>query len=302
MNSLRNLKRKRDAYCKKILSYREITSRVLKVAVEEYSKYSIDVIQSLLDEVSFNELVDAHSRMIHSLNSEDKDPLEGEVKFDLLFRAKQNKFDHDYSYLMNIEAQNKKNPGYPLVIRAIYYLSRMISMQKNKYFKNSEYYKILKCYSIWIIFESPDEYSHINILKSNCKSLSGRPILKKKTYDKQQAVMIYIGENNQDHIELIDILKLLFLSNKDYNEVIKELKEKYNINLTEEFREDYKNMCNLSDRIEQQGIQIGIKKGKIESAIKLVEKNPDLFTIEQALALFEITKKDYQAYQKNSMN
>ncbi|MFR5078095.1 MAG: hypothetical protein ACLTDX_08685 [[Clostridium] innocuum] len=32
---------------------------------------------------------------------------------------------------VNLEAQNKDNPGYPLLSRAVYYCSRLLAKQKN---------------------------------------------------------------------------------------------------------------------------------------------------------------------------
>jgi len=46
----------------------------------------------------------------------------------------------------NLEAQHKDNPDYPLVSRAIYYCSRLLSKQKNAPdgFQHSDYDKIKK--------------------------------------------------------------------------------------------------------------------------------------------------------------
>lgn len=53
--------------------------------------------------------------------------------------------------IINVEAQTKFKPGYPLTKRAIYYCSRMISVQHGPIFTKSEYGKIRKVYSIWIV-------------------------------------------------------------------------------------------------------------------------------------------------------
>ena len=56
----------------------------------------------------------------------------------------------DVYLIMNIEIQNKNNPLYRLVSRGIYYCSRMISEQYGTVFKDMDYHKIQKVYSIWI--------------------------------------------------------------------------------------------------------------------------------------------------------
>ena len=55
------------------------------------------------------------------------------------------------SIIINMEMQKKDNPGYAVVTRGIYYSARMISEQYGTVFKKSEYQKIQKTYSIWII-------------------------------------------------------------------------------------------------------------------------------------------------------
>lgn len=60
--------------------------------------------------------------------------------------------------IINLEAQNISNAkqlGYDLVKQAVYYASRLISAQKGEFFIKSDYDKICKIYSIWLV-ESPD--------------------------------------------------------------------------------------------------------------------------------------------------
>ena len=62
--------------------------------------------------------------------------------------------------IINVEAQTKFKPGYPLTKRAIYYCSRMISAQHGPIFTKSEYGKIRK----------PLYYDYISIICSFCSS------------------------------------------------------------------------------------------------------------------------------------
>ena len=57
--------------------------------------------------------------------------------------------------IVNVEAQNKYNPGYPLIKRGIYYVSRMLSAQNGVDFKSGEYGKLKKVCSIWICLNAP---------------------------------------------------------------------------------------------------------------------------------------------------
>ena len=62
--------------------------------------------------------------------------------------------------IINVEAQTKFKPGYPLTKRAIYYCSRMISAQHGPIFTKSEYGKIRKVYSIWICTQPSDGFEN----------------------------------------------------------------------------------------------------------------------------------------------
>ena len=64
--------------------------------------------------------------------------------------------------IINVEAQTKFKPGYPLTKRAIYYCSRMISAQHGPIFTKSEYGKIRKVYSIWICTQPSDGFENTN--------------------------------------------------------------------------------------------------------------------------------------------
>jgi predicted transposase YdaD len=97
----------------------------------------------------------------------------------------------------------------------------------------------------------------------------------------------------------------LFTNNiNDANEKIRILDDEYGIKLTEESKEEVKDMCNLSEGIEmdaldrgivigeKRGKKEGIREGKIEAIIELV-KDGDL-TIEKAIRKLGITKDDFE--------
>ncbi|MFR0733968.1 MAG: hypothetical protein ACLSHU_07035 [Oscillospiraceae bacterium] len=65
--------------------------------------------------------------------------------------------DGKIGLIINIEAQSKYHPGYPLVKRAIYYCGRMLSAQYGSVFTQSHYGEIQKVYSIWICTRPPKE-------------------------------------------------------------------------------------------------------------------------------------------------
>lgn len=52
--------------------------------------------------------------------------------------------------IINVEAQKDEPSKYDIFNRAVFYVSRLISSQKERDFKNSDYDNIKKVYSIWV--------------------------------------------------------------------------------------------------------------------------------------------------------
>lgn len=52
--------------------------------------------------------------------------------------------------ILDVEAQKNEPSGYDILNRAVFYVSREISSQKNREFVKSEYNDIKQVYSIWI--------------------------------------------------------------------------------------------------------------------------------------------------------
>jgi hypothetical protein len=98
---------------------------------------------------------------IKGAQNEDNSITEGSIVFDILFRAKAPETNELITLIINVEAQKRLKPKkkngdtYPLLKRAVYYASRLISSQKGTEFINSDYDKIKKVYTIWICMESP---------------------------------------------------------------------------------------------------------------------------------------------------
>ncbi len=56
--------------------------------------------------------------------------------------------------LVNVEVQAKRNPGYCLENREIYYVARIVSIEKDRGYVNT-YNRLLKVYSIWLMTDPP---------------------------------------------------------------------------------------------------------------------------------------------------
>ena len=153
---------KYDESCKQILSSIPILARILKFCVSEFAECDVSDIENKYIEgkpiVSKHAVhQDEQGEFIRGMNTEDASMTEGTFTFDILFYVILPDSGEKVQMIINIEAQNKYNPGYPLIKRGIYYVSRLISSQYGTVFTDSHYEKIEKVYSIWICPDPPVE-------------------------------------------------------------------------------------------------------------------------------------------------
>ena len=204
---------------------------------------------------------------------EDTTVTEGSITYDIQFRAIVPDTDEVVQMIINVEAQNDFYPGYPIIKRGIYYCARMISSQYGTVFTKSHYEKIQKVYSVWICMNPPKERNHtITGYSLTEKQYVGKVKEKEEYYDLMNAVMICLGGNGEEtKNELLRLLDVLLSSDKDADEKKEILENEFQIPMTEKMEMEVETMCNLSDGVEQKGIEkgivIGIEKG-IEQGIE----------------------------------
>ena len=70
--------------------------------------------------------------------------------------------------IINVEAQKYEPRGYEILNRAIFYVSRLISSQKERDFENSSYDDIKRVYSIWVCMNMDENsMSHVYLTKED---------------------------------------------------------------------------------------------------------------------------------------
>ena len=103
------------------------------------------------------------SRVI-GLNTENEEIAEGLVRFDIVFYVRMR--DGLTQMIINVEAQKGIPTEYQILNRAIFYVSRLISSQKERDFENSAYDDIKRVYSIWVCLNMEENsLAHINLTK-----------------------------------------------------------------------------------------------------------------------------------------
>ena len=245
-----------DSYCKRLLANKQILARILKVCVPEFNNCTIEDIQEKyiegtpqVSEIPLNP--DESTEFIHGENSEDTTMTEGTITYDIRFWAVSPSDGGLIRMLINCEAQNKYNPGYPLLKRGIYYCGRMLSGQYGTEFENSEYQKLKKVVSIWVCTDPPAERRNtITGYSMDEWNLIGDVKEKKEYFDLITVLMVCLGgPSEQNYDGLLKMLDVL-LSDKVEPARKKEiLQDEFEISMTREMESEAINMCNLSDGI-----------------------------------------------------
>ena len=263
-----------DSCVKKLLSEKIILAWILKECVEEFKPFSIKQIlkesfedepqistvavdQDELDyeeESADNNFEEEGSPWIEGMNSEDNSIREGKVYYDIRFSARVPGTKEPVRLIINLEAQKSSKTPYPIIKRAIYYVSRMISSQKNRIFMKSHYEKVRKVCSIWIQMNVDEDMANtITEYSIAEKNIVGSVKEKKTDYDLLSVVMLRLG--NADQAKNEPILRLLdvLLSREKQPEEKKEILERdFDIPMTVEMKEEVQVMCNLGEGIYEQ--------------------------------------------------
>ena len=230
-------------------------------------------------------LLDGNEKVFGS-ESVDKTQLEGTVIYDIIFLARAPRTNDLIRLIVNVEIQNDQDLRYSVVTRGIYYCSRMISAQKNRTFKGSDYQKIQKVYSIWICPYARNGKNTVTTYDIRENKVFGETDIPKEDYDKLETVIITMNaEGLQSENDLIRYLSLLLNKEIPVEEREKKLETDYHLQMTEELRKDVGGMCNYSDAMlmlgrnegRAEGIAEGMTKGRAEGVfstlVDLAKKN-----------------------------
>ncbi|MCM1508228.1 MAG: hypothetical protein NC177_14030 [Ruminococcus flavefaciens] len=298
-----------DALAKNLLAHKEVIANILKYAVREFRNCSIKEIISCLNgnpEIATEPVDDEYPPKMDIAGSETVSASEGTRTYDIKFKVKLPNKDEEIELIINIEAQSSSHPGYIIEKRGVYYLCRMISSQYNVEFKNSDFNKLKKVYSIWICTHSPKKIANTITrysLKPEC--VVGNVPDCPKNYDLMELVMINLGESDENYdglIKMLDTLLNKYIDDRDKALTI--LENEYSIPF-KSINEEVDSMCNLSQGIYDRGKAEGAIEGKIqgiiEQSLKVVENLLKKgSTLDEALEIAEIDKETYEKYNSKS--
>ena len=205
-----------DQAAKKVLSQKKILAFILKRMVEEFKDESVqDIMTKYIEGTPLISQVPVHPdetnqeyERIQGNNTEDGSISEGMVRYDILFQALVPKTKEPIMLIINIEAQDRANPGYSILKRATYYASRMVSSQRGRDFYGDDYDKIKKVYTIWICMNAPKDMGNfINRYRMVEERLHGKYRAEEWQYNLLNVVMLYLG-NRKTQDSLIEMLRI----------------------------------------------------------------------------------------------
>ena len=259
-----------DTRVKRLLAQKSILAHILVKTVDEFKGMNPeDVVKYIEGEPSISvvpvepglanmEKTDATGQRIVGLNTENAEINEGLVRFDIIFYVRMpsivGRKNGLSQIIVNIEAQKDEPTEYKILNRAIFYVSRLISSQKERDFVNTNYDDIKQVLSIWICMNMDDNsLSHIHLTKDEML----KPCNWKGNLDLLNIVLIGITNEIPEHDEKYEMHRLigaLLSSELKEQEKLDIIEHEYNIPISQEFREDVSIMCNLSQGIEDKAI------------------------------------------------
>ena len=167
-----------DTRVKRLLAQKSILAHILVKTVDEFKGMKPeDVVKYIEGEPSISvvpvepglanmEKTDATGQRIVGLNTENAEINEGLVRFDIIFYVRMR--NGLAQMIINVEAQKDEPGSYQILNRAIFYVSRLISSQKERDFVKSNYNDIKTVYSIWVCMNMPENsMCHIHLTRED---------------------------------------------------------------------------------------------------------------------------------------
>ncbi len=254
-----------DARVKRILAQKNILAHILVKTVDEFKGMKPeDVVKYIEGEpkvgivpvepgLSNIEKTDATGQRIVGLNTENAEINEGLVRFDIIFYVRMK--NGLSQIIVNIEAQKDEPTEYKILNRAIFYVSRLVSSQKERDFVNTNYDDIKQVFSIWICMNMDyNSLSHIHLAKDEML----RPYDWKGNIDLLNIVLVGITNDipeQDENYEMHRLIGTLLSTELREQEKLDIIEHEYNIPISNELREDVRIMCNLSTGIEEKATE-----------------------------------------------
>lgn len=271
-----------DRACCRLLANKPILAWLLKAIVPEYEHCTITSIMDnhLKENPSIRSIpVDQDVRVgdsgrIEGSNTVDKSLVEGTIDYDILFTATLPGSKEMCQIIVNVENQNVWNPGYPLLKRAVYYCSRLVSRQKGTVFNGDEYGKIEKVYSVWICSKPAKIWRNsMTTFSLHPTYLVGTGEYDKIEYDLETIAILGLGNPERKQRDILKLLSVLMEPQMETMRKKQILETDFAIPMTVEMESEASEMCTLGESIARENLEKGLLKGRNEGIQQERESN-----------------------------
>lgn len=293
-----------DDKAKRLLGNKIILAHILVKTVDEFKGMHPKDVVSYIEGEPFISVVpvepgltnaekEKNGQRIIGLNTEMAEINEGLIRFDIIFYVRMK--NGISQIIVNLEAQKDEPVSYQILNRAVFYVSRLVSSQKERDFIKSNYNDIKRVFSIWVCMNM-DENSMAYVHLTKDDLLGSYPW--KGKIDLLNIILIGIANElpkHDDKYELHRLLGTLLSMELSADEKLGIMEQEYCIAVNDRMREDVNAMCNLSQ---------GIRKNAADHALAGVIMNMYRkgYTSEQIAEIVEKTVKEVDAviYYKTS--
>ncbi len=282
-----------DERAKRLLGNKIILAHILVKTVDEFKGMNPEDVVSYIEGEPFISVVpvepgltnaekEKDGQRIVGLNTENTEINEGLIRFDIIFYVRMK--DGISQVIVNLEAQKDEPTGYHILNRAVFFVSRLVSSQKERDFVKTNYNDIRRVFSIWICMgmdENSMDYVHL----TDDKVIGSYPW--KGRFDLLNIGLI--GTSNElpehdDKYELHRLLSTILSMGLSVDEKLDIIKSEYRIPVDDKLRKDVSAMCNLSQ---------GIRDDENIKVIMNMHKKG--YTPEQIAEIVEKTTKEVEA-------
>ena len=278
-----------DDRAKRLLGNKTILAHILVKTVDEFKgmdpKEAVNYIEGepfisvipVEPGLTNAEKEEAGQRIV-GFNTENTEINEGLVRFDIVFYVRMK--DGLSQIIVNVEAQKDAPTEYNVLNRAIFYVSRLVSSQKERDFVNTNYDDIKRVFSIWICMNmSQNSMNYVHLTNDG---LLGSYEWGGKI-DLLNIVLIGLSQELPEHDEKYELHRLLgaLLSKKlTSDEKLNIIETEYDIPIEDSLRKDVSVMCNLSQGIrDAENVKIIMNMHRdgysLEQIARIVEKTID---------------------------
>lgn len=268
-----------DDRAKRLLGNKSILAHILVKTVDEFKGMNPKDAVSYIEGEPFIGVVpvepgltnierEENGQRIVGLNTENAEINEGLIRFDIIFYVRMK--DGISQVILNVEAQKDEPTSYHILNRAVFYVSRLVSSQKERDFVKTNYNDIKRVFSIWVLMNMDENsMAYVHLAKDD---LLGS-YQWKGGLDLLNIVLIGIANELPEHddkYELHRLLSTLLSMELSIDEKLGIMEKEYSIPLDDRIREDVSAMCNLSQGIRDNTL--------VDVIMNMYENN---FTLEQ---------------------